>query len=516
MAAAAADALAGFHSQVASVMEVLANAAVAEICKLVDEGYALLRLEVSRRQKENRVLRRRIRLMEMKMARGWPCSVTGKDPFADDNDAEGSRDAAQRPKDRSKECAGVVEEGPEPPFIKQENCGDDSIHSCPQEELEVTKERTVELAADAGAEQTSVTNSAEEADDESRSRCAVWELAHAAEGGAAPHLVKVERSELGFEEQLRTAEEIPAEEIDTGPACRGGPTGGALGLLGQSTEELPRAQRSELHVWERCKSQKVLKALPEKHRVELLYVEPEPSTDVQSRLSSVYLTFDAAAQQKMFLPQGGGETDVLVLAVNSELHGVPVTGEGGGLGMSSAWTPDLVASDSGVRPPHPQPAVRGITEESSLEATETLVNEVTSHVNSLFVCQSDKVHGRVGTKEKRFFCTFCGKGFNFPKQVEIHQRVHTGEKPFSCAQCRKQFSHSGNLKRHQRVHTGEKPFSCTQCDKRFSHLHQLKMHQRVHSGERPFSCTYCGKSYAERSYLRIHQQRNHTAVLSLR
>ncbi|CDQ77818.1 unnamed protein product [Oncorhynchus mykiss] len=57
-----------FHTQLASIMEVLANAAVAEICELVDNGYAVLHVEISRGQKENETLRRKLRLMEMKVS----------------------------------------------------------------------------------------------------------------------------------------------------------------------------------------------------------------------------------------------------------------------------------------------------------------------------------------------------------------------------------------------------------------------------------------------------------------
>ncbi|XP_045062306.1 uncharacterized protein LOC121562137 [Coregonus clupeaformis] len=58
-----------FHTQIASIMEVLANAAVAEICKLVDDDYAEFRLEISQSQKENRTLRRKLQLLELKVAR---------------------------------------------------------------------------------------------------------------------------------------------------------------------------------------------------------------------------------------------------------------------------------------------------------------------------------------------------------------------------------------------------------------------------------------------------------------
>nr|XP_046164619.1 uncharacterized protein LOC124001667 isoform X2 [Oncorhynchus gorbuscha] len=58
-----------FHTQIASIMEVLANAAVAEICKLVDDDYAVFRLEISQSQKENRGLRRKLQQLELKVAR---------------------------------------------------------------------------------------------------------------------------------------------------------------------------------------------------------------------------------------------------------------------------------------------------------------------------------------------------------------------------------------------------------------------------------------------------------------
>nr|XP_046182090.1 uncharacterized protein LOC124012479 isoform X3 [Oncorhynchus gorbuscha] len=58
-----------FHTQIASVMEVLANAAVAEICKVVDDDYAVFRLEITQSQKENRGLRRKLQLLEIKVAR---------------------------------------------------------------------------------------------------------------------------------------------------------------------------------------------------------------------------------------------------------------------------------------------------------------------------------------------------------------------------------------------------------------------------------------------------------------
>ncbi|XP_055765409.1 sal-like protein 4 isoform X1 [Salvelinus fontinalis] len=58
-----------FHTQIASIMEVLANAAVSEVCKLIDDDYAVFRLEITQSQKENRALQRKLQQLELKMAR---------------------------------------------------------------------------------------------------------------------------------------------------------------------------------------------------------------------------------------------------------------------------------------------------------------------------------------------------------------------------------------------------------------------------------------------------------------
>ncbi len=61
----------GFQAQIASIIEILANSAVAEICKLVDDGYAALRSQMEQEreksEKENDALRQKVREMDLKM-----------------------------------------------------------------------------------------------------------------------------------------------------------------------------------------------------------------------------------------------------------------------------------------------------------------------------------------------------------------------------------------------------------------------------------------------------------------
>ncbi|KAJ8268067.1 hypothetical protein COCON_G00132390 [Conger conger] len=69
--------ISSFHTQLASIVDVLAKAAVAEICEVVDNGYAVLHLEISRGQKENRALKRKLQMMELRTARGYDDSIAG-------------------------------------------------------------------------------------------------------------------------------------------------------------------------------------------------------------------------------------------------------------------------------------------------------------------------------------------------------------------------------------------------------------------------------------------------------
>ncbi|KAG7457964.1 hypothetical protein MATL_G00232750 [Megalops atlanticus] len=56
-----------FHTQLVSVMETLTKAAIAEICKLVNDGNVVLRSEMCRRQTENEVLKTKLKLLESEL-----------------------------------------------------------------------------------------------------------------------------------------------------------------------------------------------------------------------------------------------------------------------------------------------------------------------------------------------------------------------------------------------------------------------------------------------------------------
>lgn len=88
------------HEQLSVIMAALTKAAVAEICGVVDEGYALLRLEISRSHKENEDLKKKLHLIESIVVRGGSGGAGG--------------DAAGRAEE------SPAEEGPQQPGTPQQ------------------------------------------------------------------------------------------------------------------------------------------------------------------------------------------------------------------------------------------------------------------------------------------------------------------------------------------------------------------------------------------------------------
>nr|XP_024003203.1 zinc finger protein 589-like isoform X1 [Salvelinus alpinus] len=512
-----------FHTQIASVMEVLANAAVAEICKLVDDDYAVFRLEITQGQKENRALRRK--LLEVKVAReraektlrervltSRPSSVkildryrglargeghltgghrsfakpAGRNTWRDDQPItfdEGSGTSTQHVILIEVNSADVEAAGPgESSLVKQERIEgeEDPQHS-----------RDIRTGAAAVLVPPVATNHLSTAVPLPRARCSITEVSG------------TQNAVLKSETDTKTLT-VTQRLLHTGSDHRLDPERQELGKLG-----CPLAPRSEYLLYGNPRPRTVHShrdpgnALETGNDPSCSYsTEMDPGNMPLGLETQTDLSRDDWNQYSSSVYSKGCQDEKGEGLVVDEVT-VKVEGD-----APLAWNVDETHLGEGHSQGRDFLDYRGSLKTNLNVATHSPLDTFRDRDPVSTSMGSSDSHGRVffdqvlnsndtaraqaqggvttsgNSKEKRFRCMFCNKGFSCPQKVEIHQRVHTGEKPFSC----------------------------TQCDMRFALAGNLKMHLKVHTGEKQFACTHCGKSFSERSYLSIHQQKNHSTL----
>ncbi|XP_070972055.1 uncharacterized protein [Oncorhynchus clarkii lewisi] len=494
-----------FHTQIASIMEVLANAAVADICKLVDDDYAVFRLEITQSQKENRALRRKLQLLELKVARervlaSRPSSVKILDRHRGMARGEGHQTGGHR---SFVKPAGRNTWRDDQPITVDEGSGTSTQHVIVIE------------SADAEAAGPGVKLERSEGEDPGQSRDIQTGVLPVATEDPTTTPPRTRRSITAVNGTLAAVlkSETDTETItlaqrllQTGSDHRSDPE-----RLGVGPLDCPPAPGSEyLPVFHH--SQKTVNSCGNTDGDALdtggddlscfYTTEMDPGNislglERQTDLSrGDWNRYSSSVYSERCLDKKGEVIAVDEVKVEGD---APLTwnadettlGEGHSQGRDFLDYRESLETNpnvSSISPLHTLSDRAPVSTSKGPSDSHGILFDQVLNSNDRATAQA---HGRGATsgssKEKRFLCMFCNKGFSCLQKVEIHQRVHTGVKPFSCTQCDMRFAEAGSLKRHQRVHTGEKPYSCTQCHMRFTQAGSLKRHLKVHMGERLFA-----------------------------
>uniref|UniRef100_A0A1A8EYK0 C2H2-type domain-containing protein n=1 Tax=Nothobranchius korthausae TaxID=1143690 RepID=A0A1A8EYK0_9TELE len=431
---------AAFHTQLASIMEVLANTAVAEICEVVDSGYAVLQLEISRSRKENEVLRRKLRLMELRATRTAALRAAT---------ANGSGvallQASGRPRvhllggyePRRTTAPTNTGTGPSQSSKQETSClrdpsprlRDPSPRLRDPSPLSDSGQETTQQMVAAG--ETSSVIKVEDDKDESwsqmepdRSFCPAVG-GRSAEREASSSLIKQEAAD---------------NEDDGGVSWTSGEVSSTSTQHALSANQRPETSSYDALMFEL-------------HQSSHSSQNPSESGGSSGQTSSENVTVDS--------------------------------------GSSFSFSCSEVSLSAAKPPAASHSQQQRVLQKDSAGVQSALVHRDGWRLQNQVV-------------GKTFVCNCCGKTLACLKNLKTHMRVHTGEKPFVCVLCGKRFSDSSNLKRHQSVHTGEKRFGCVHCGKRFAQSGSLKVHMSVHRDCKQFRCSFCGKTFTSGGHLRRH------------
>ncbi|XP_051985422.1 zinc finger and SCAN domain-containing protein 2 isoform X1 [Xyrauchen texanus] len=459
-----------FQAQLVSIMDIVAKAAVAEIKRRVDDGCAVIKVELSRSRKDIDTLKRKCVMMENELRRVkgrgrrrvWTCGTSDRYPTplktvcVTDAGADVIRDqddATQQTTHNIKQSACVLDDGIRPPVIKDERSEQETESRAEDAgNVEYDYERNVQHIH---AQEDVDKQQALFGDPEIQNAC----FMHARTSTEHPEQMTLrEVCESDLRLQVKAEEDNEEERLQT------------------EDIRCPRDQLSFAH---------------EERDAKLL---PEPSRDIQaSQNTGIYPQPDVSeASRNNRHPVERTHTELYDFGqVNRSDPNRQTWCNENTQERSHMTHGDRLSSVGAIyRQQHhttlPAPAdhLHDANVTSQVESDACMQTFPEYGLGTLGAVRRFRTHWRSSVDaEKRFSCSFCEKCFSRFSQLKEHLRSHTGEKPFTCTQCGRSFTKHCNLIRHAVVHSGEKPYQCGQCGKCFTQRSSLKSHQRTHLGE---------------------------------
>ncbi|XDV15450.1 hypothetical protein PO909_015545 [Leuciscus waleckii] len=534
-----------FQTQIASVMEVLANAAVAEICKLVEDSYAELHLEISQTKKENNLLKKKLKTIEIRdsfyrrahklmnestaMTRtsvhekvsgrisvkvASVCNNVG-------SDEEGSsvhRGNSLLQPERLDQSVGSDE--PDVFIIKEER--PDNMR-CEQSERETETTENLEDDAQCQSAEVFVTVHRENIIDQNT----IQHCHQESVGDDEPDvlIIKEERPDnirceqsLGetktagnHDTQYRSAGSFVAVhrenfiDQDTVQHCHQEQLNGMQPdlLEDENPEMYDRGEgahllNGEIRMERGCDGEAEINPQPIPPYASWVSRRLDVTTNHSSITESECNGGPSTVNQ--FLMYRGSADPMCSYATPIDSNGLSMPDIEGHLTQCNGG--------NSVSQSEQPPFTSCFSFKQSNSHMQRKDKFMCKHCGKAFSQPSTLLlHQKLHTRERLHNCTLCGKRFSQASSLKRHHSIHRGEKPFRCLHCGKQFSDQSNLKKHVTVHTGEKPYGCNLCGKMFNQSSNLKTHMKIHTREKPFGCDRCGRMFAHKYILVKHQQR---------
>nr|XP_020483301.2 zinc finger protein 2 homolog [Labrus bergylta] len=443
---------AAFHAQLASIVEVLANTAVAEICELVDSEYSVLQLEISRSRKENDVLRRKLRLMELRAARATALRAA----------ATASGTALPLGSGRARAQWPAHHHPGNVPRRNGTPKGELVLCRAPAQTL-----RCEDIDPSSGRGATQGTPAAGET------------------AKPTTAVIKVEDDDETWGCSAQDTDLIPVVDEQTTDAE-------APPLL--TKQEVTEEGGGSTRAWA-------------SEEVSSTSVCVQNTTNTSQSLetgSFDCLMFEPQLQHGSMSTQNPLPEDPSCSYASNTRGRVSAASDSGSVSFTVGELSPPVAEcrqPAGLQNNQQMALQLPARKETRERQSAFLRRDRWRHLDAASRVSSNSGEDSAG---KTFVCNYCGKTLACLKNLKTHMRVHTGEKPYVCMLCGKRFSDPSNLKRHQRVHTGEKRYNCVHCGKRFAQSGSLKVHMSVHTDCKQFRCSHCGKIFISSSHLRRH------------
>ncbi|XP_031695052.1 gastrula zinc finger protein XlCGF53.1-like [Anarrhichthys ocellatus] len=409
------------HEQLSIIMGALTKAAVAEICEVLDEGYAVLQMEISRSHKENDDLRKKLHLIESIVVRGSLGGVKAavEPELVPVAEGEQRAETPQRHRDSdggdTADSTGgdvvvVREELPDVVLIKDE---DSDSNDTFEEDKPAAAAREIVTSTPVGRSTKRRWPGGEDGNRKSSSEPL------AEKKTVTVYSLDSPRSEPGFSVQLGGNDDDDNMEAGESVCSYSSHVDPDVQLVHQDCSLVPPSSNRQMYFGNGS-----LTESPANRELDLSLT--------WTKQSKGHVTFSQFHQSENL--------------------------DGDAFGLKMVSVTGSISTDCQLS-------------ESSSSALE--YDDGGDGMN--FGHYGD---GQPGARGRRFVCAVCSKTYATSQNLEVHMRIHTGERPFCCSQCGKKFTQSAHLKSHLSVHSGERPYACTLCCRSFIVKYSLKLHMK--------------------------------------